>query len=98
VFEYTGKDPLTLPFAAIINALKTGSTQRYDFAMSINGASPAAYPFAPLEIKTTLDFTALSQAIPIVSNDTFQVMVRGVGHTDSLTITDFSLNTTISIV
>lgn len=72
---------------------KTGTTEKYRFAMSTNGAIPvfATASYAPVEVKTVkvpvpLDFLAL-----LNEGDTIQMMSAGEGTTDSLTIEDIRL-------
>jgi len=97
IYKYIDNETISIPSSIILHASKTGSTQRYDFAISINGGVPADIPFAPLEIKTEVRMTALNQSITLANDDEFQVFVRAVGHSDNLTITDFSIIATTPI-
>ena len=91
VFTYNGDRNTTVTILAIVSATKSGSTEDYRFAVSINGAAPvfASAPYAPMEVKTAKVSAQVLSPIPVVTGDTIQLMVAGDGTGDSLLITDF---------
>ena len=89
-YRYLGNRPITAREVANITAVKTGSTENYRFAVSLNGDIPdfATAPFSAMEVKTTKVTTPLLSFNSVGTNDTVQIMVAAEGHTDAPTITD----------
>jgi len=94
VFRHIGKKPFFGSLNATMTAKKTTSQEKYQFALSINGAIPVFATAAniPLEVKTTLlTFPLQFEEVSLNENDTFQIMQAGVGHTDDFTIEDITM-------
>ena len=96
VYTYRGLKPISARAAADVTATKTGSTDLYRFASSVNGAIPvfASASYAPMEVKTTKVTVPVDGFVPMVTGDTIQVMVAGDGHSDNITITDIVVQVT----
>lgn len=91
LYTYNGLKPISARITAEVSAEKTGSTRKYRFTTSVNGAIPVfvSAPFGPMEVKTTTVTTPVSRFESLVTGDTIQIMIAAPGHTDPLTITDF---------
>lgn len=95
VVRYIGNEDLDVVITAAIAAFKSGSTVTYRFTVSINGAIPGAgdFPYASLEIKTTIDNASLIFPVTLTTNDTIQIMVRSESSTNALTVSALTYTT-----
>lgn len=93
IYTYNGNKPISAKIIVIVNAVKSGATQNYRFATSVNGAIPvfASAAFSPMEVQTTKVHASVNKFEPLTPGDTIQIMVAGDGHSDNLTITDFTI-------
>jgi len=96
IFRYDGQNPFVGRVAANITIVKTGSTETFDFATSLNGAIPT-FPTAdhiPIEVKTTKVSGVLLDTLDINPGDTIQIMGAGDSTSNNITITDFQFEIT----
>jgi len=96
IFRYDGQNPFVGRVAANITIVKTGSTETFDFATSLNGAIPT-FPTAdhvPIEVKTTKVSGVLFDTLDINPGDTIQIMGAGDSTSNNITITDFQFEIT----
>ncbi len=95
-FTYIGSEDLDGEILAIVNAIKSGSSENYRFAISINGATPvfATAPFDTIEVKTAKISVSVLKPISIINGQTIKIMIAGDGTNDNLTITDLTINIT----
>jgi len=93
IFRYVGLDPVTFSANAAFNVVKSGSTEAYRLAASINGVPPvfASAPHISVEVKTTKVQAGGPNLLTLQSGDTIQFMIAGDGTADSLTLTDLSV-------
>lgn len=88
---YTGLEPVSGNIVATISALKSGSTENYRFAVSINSAQPvfATAFYAPGELKTVKVQTTLLAEVQLFTGDTVEVYAAGDGTGNNFTTTDY---------
>ena len=92
IVTYTGLDDINVRINWHFWSTKSGSEQDYQGTISTNSAIPtfATAPSSPLQVKSSKAISSVTQIIPMVTDDTFQLMVAGVGTGDDLTVTDVS--------
>lgn len=96
IYEYTGIEPFSGVFAATLSCVKAGASRVYNFIVSKNGATPS-FPgaFTPVQTKNVgsqLAQGTFLQSIELVTGDTVQLNVAGVGTSTSLLITDLTIS------
>lgn len=89
---YFGDDPFNGELVAVITGFKAGATETYRFTVGLNLVvpSPSQTPYAPLEVKTTIDTTTLIFPISLIKSDNVRIYVQGVGTSDNPTIQDIT--------
>lgn len=96
IYTYIGEKPISARIAAVISATKGNPTEIYRFAASVNSAVPtfATAPFSKMEVKTTTVTIPDAGFVNMETGDTIQIMAAPEGHTDDLTISDFTIEIT----
>ena len=91
IYTFNGTQPITVKVSAFVTAVKTGATQLYRFATSIDSAVPtfATAPYSSMEVKSTEVNTTVSHFVQLSAGQTIQIMIAPEGHTDNITISDY---------
>ena len=90
VFKYVGFDDASLEMLANFRIVKAGGTQDYDFNVSINGAAPTAVEITGTVQSTARNFVGVFP-VAVEQDDTVQLMISGVGTTDTMTFSEFQM-------
>jgi len=91
VFTYTGLEDFTGALLGNFTISKSGSTETYRIALSIDGAAPvfaSAFHYATEVTTTSKQFFGTFPVGNLTTGQTIQVMIAGVGTTNAVTISD----------